>query len=192
MSTQPAGTEAAPHEAGGRTTGVYFRREDYLGFVRRFLIDAIDLPIAVVLSVLALSGAFWLVPGLEEIPDVSLLILCSVWFGYFVLLKRSRFRTPGYVIMGARIVGLTGERPSISSLVARLLFVVGGPLNFVLDVLFLTGDEDRQALRDKFAGTYVVRRHASPAGVGPIVIRTYMFAGMTFLFREVKRIAADA
>jgi hypothetical protein len=66
-----------------------------------------------------------------------------------------------------------------------LVFV--GPLNFVLDLFWLTGDRDRQALRDKFAGTYVIRKDASPAGSGTVVMRTYMFWGMTFLFKEVRR-----
>ena len=44
----------------------------------------------------------------------------------------------------------------------------------------------RQAIRDKFAGTYVVRLDATPAGSAPIRVRTYMFWGMTFLFREVR------
>jgi hypothetical protein len=97
---------------------------------------------------------------------------------------RARLR---YVVAGARIVNLRGEQPSILSLVGRLLFALAGPLNFVFDVLWLTGDGDRQAFRDKFASTYVVRRRATPAGVGKIVMRTYMFSGLTFLFKEVRR-----
>jgi hypothetical protein len=61
-----------------------------------------------------------------------------------------------------------------------------GPLNFLIDLMWLTGDANRQAIRDKFAGTYVVRQDAMPAGTGPILVRTYMFWGMTFLFREVR------
>ena len=126
---------------------------------------------------------------LEDWGGTLLLSCALVWFGYFVLLKGSRFRTLGYVIAAAQIVSLKGERPSILSLTGRLLFALAGPLNFFLDILWLTGDGDRQALRDKFAGTYVVRRHSRPAGVGTIVLRTYMFSGMTFLFKEVRRAA---
>jgi len=104
-----------------------------------------------------------------------------------VLLKRSKFRTVGYVVAGAKIVNLKGERPSILSLFGRLLFAFVGPLNALIDLFWLTGDVDRQALRDKFASTYVVKRNAIPAGTGTIVFRTYMFWGMTFLFKEVKR-----
>jgi uncharacterized RDD family membrane protein YckC len=119
-----------------------------------------------------------------------LLLLCgAVWFAYFVLLKRSTFRTLGYRAAGAQIVNLQGGRPTIPSLLARLFFAFVGPLNCLIDLFWLTGDANCQAIRDKFAGTYVVRQHASPAGTGAIVVRTYMFWGMTFLFREVKAAA---
>jgi uncharacterized RDD family membrane protein YckC len=168
---------------------VYYRREDYLGVARRFLIDLVDFPVALFLS-LSVIGAVWtFVADLEDWGVVLLLLCGAVWFGYFVLLKGSRFRTLGYVIAGAQIVNLKGERPSFLSLTGRLLFALAGPLNFFFDILWLTGDADRQAFRDKFASTYVVRRNARPAGVGTIVFRTYMFSGMTFLFKEVRRAA---
>ena len=168
-------------------TGVYYRPEDYLGVARRLLIDIVDVTVAGPLSVLVFYAAYTPAPDWEHAPGVALLLFAAVWFSYFVLLKRSRFRTLGYKAARARIVNLRGERPSILSLFGRLLFAFVGPLNFVLDLFWLTGDADRQALRDKFAGTYVIRKDASPAGSGTIVMRTYMFWGMTFLFKEVRR-----
>ena len=167
--------------------GAYFIREDYLGVARRLLIDVVDLPVAVALTALALGLARLVAPGLD-VEGVLLLLGGAIFFAYFVLLKRSRFRTLGYILAGARIVDLRGGRPGILRLTARLLFALAGPLNFVFDVLWLAGERDRQALRDKFAGTYVVRQDAVPAGSGPIVLRTYMFWGMTFLFKEVARV----
>jgi uncharacterized RDD family membrane protein YckC len=168
-------------------SGVYYRTEDYLGVTRRLLIDLIDLTAAFALSALVVAAGWATGPYGEHMPAVTLFLCAAVWFSYFVLLKRSRFRTLGYRVAGARIVNLRGSRPSILSLFGRLLFAFVGPLNFLLDLFWLTGDANRQALRDKFAGTYVVREDASPAGAGAIAIRTYMFWGMTFLFREVKR-----
>jgi len=167
-----------------RPFGVYFRREDYLGVARRLLIDAVDLPVAVLLWWLAVTLTR---PLFSDAEGPAFLLLCATCFGYFVLLKRSRFRTLGYVVARARIVSLEGRPPAVMSLVSRLLFALAGPLNFAFDIVWLTGDRDRQALRDKFAGTYVVRRRASPAGSGPVVLRNYMFWGMSFVFREVKR-----
>jgi uncharacterized RDD family membrane protein YckC len=165
--------------------GVYYRREDYAGLPRRLLIDLIDVPVAIVLAVLVIHAVHAVAPALQDSP-VPLLLWAGVWFAYFVLLKRSAFRTLGYKAAGARIVDLAGGRPGIFSLVARLVFAFLGPLNFVTDMFWLTGDPDRQAIRDKFAGTYVIRQHAAPAGAGPIVGRNYMFFGMSFLFREVR------
>jgi uncharacterized RDD family membrane protein YckC len=174
----------------GSASGVYYRREDYLGVAKRLLIDVVDFPVAVALSMLVLRAAAAVVPDLEDVPGAVPLLAGAPWFAYFVLLKRSRFRTLGYVVAGAQIVDLQGTRPGIFQLFGRLLFALAGPLNFVFDLLWLTGDGDRQAFRDKFASTYVVRGNATPAGTGTIVLRTYMFWGMTFLFKEVVRGAA--
>jgi uncharacterized RDD family membrane protein YckC len=170
-------------------SGVYYRREDYAGVARRLLIDLVDFPVAILLCSMVVGAVWVLVADLEDWGGVLLLLCGAVWFGYFVLLKHSRFRTLGYVIAGAQIVNMKGDRPGILSLSGRLLFALAGPINFLFDILWLTGDKDRQAFRDKFAGTYVVRKHSSPAGVGAIVMRTYMFWGMTFLFKEVRRAA---
>ena len=167
-------------------TGVYYHVKDYVGVTRRLLIDLIDVPVAVTLSALVVVPAWTVLPGVDEHPGVALLICGVVWFAYFVLLKRSTFRTIGYIALGAKIVDLRGGQPSILSLLGRLLFAFVGPLNFLIDLFWLTGDANRQAVRDKFAGTYVARLHATPAGSAPIRVRTYMFWGMTFLFREVR------
>ena len=74
----------------------------------------------------------------------------------------------------------------MSSLTFRLMFGVLGPLNWMVDLLWLSGDPHRQALRDKLAGTYVVRKTAEPAGTGKIVRRYYEFFGYNFIFREVE------
>jgi len=150
------------------------------------LIDIIDIPVALVFSALALGALTIIAPAAADSRGAVLLLLGCVWFAYFVVLKHSRVRTVGYMVAGARIVNLKGERPRMASLLARLLFAVVGPFNFLLDLLWITGDPNRQALRDKFARTYVIRTHASPAGAGTIVHRTYMVWGMTFLFQEVK------
>jgi uncharacterized RDD family membrane protein YckC len=165
--------------------GVYYSPQDYVGVFKRILIDAIDIPVALLLSVAVIWSAMRLTDAVEL--EGALALCVGVWFGYFVLLKRSPIRTLGYIVAGARIVDLRGDRPGLLRLSARLLLAVLGPFNFVMDLFWLTGDPDRQALRDKFVGTYVVRRQATPAGSGPIVFRTYMFWGMTFLFKEVAR-----
>jgi uncharacterized RDD family membrane protein YckC len=143
--------------------GVYFRRQDYLGVGRRLLIDVIDFPVAVLLWYAAGQLAR---PLVTEPEGLLLLLLCAVWFAYFVLLKRSRFRTLGYVAAGARIVSLEGGRPGIMSLVARLLFALAGPLNFVIDIAWLTGELDaRPSATSSPAPTWCAGRPCPPGRV---------------------------
>jgi hypothetical protein len=66
------------------------------------------------------------------------------------------------------------------------MFMFLGPLNYLVDLIWLSGDPQKQALRDKFAQTYVIRKEASPAGSGKVVHRQYYFMGCSFLFREIK------
>ena len=163
-------------------TGVYFRRNDYAGFWRRLLIDSVDL-IVIGLVCLTSFAVVWMI---SLSPGLILASWGTAFFSYFVLLKRSRFGTVGYRVGGVRVVGHDGKKPSISSMIFRLLFVVLGPINWVVDLIWLFGDTHRQALRDKLAGTYVVRKDARPAGTGKIVYRWYDIQCYNFLFREVE------
>jgi uncharacterized RDD family membrane protein YckC len=108
-----------------------------------------------------------------------------VAFAYMVLLKRSKWGTLGYRWGGGRIVGLDGRTPGIASLTLRLAFAMIGPVNWVPDMVWLSDDPHRQALRDKFANTYVVKSGATPVGKGRIVFRNYEIICYNFLFREV-------
>jgi hypothetical protein len=66
------------------------------------------------------------------------------------------------------------------------MFGLLGPLNWLLDLVWLSSDAHRQALRDKFANTYVVKVQAQPAGRGKIVFRSYEILFYNCLFREVE------
>ncbi|HEV7243012.1 MAG TPA: RDD family protein [Thermoanaerobaculia bacterium] len=167
--------------------GVIYATKDYLGVGKRLLIDVVDTMVATVASSLLTLLLIMIWPWESTGGLAVLLLLSSIWFAYFVLLKRSRFRTLGYRLAGAKIVNLQGETPSIGSLLIRLLFVVGGPANVVFDLFWIPSDENRQAIRDKFAHTYVVRTAALPTGSGPLVYRTYNMLGTTFYFLEIRR-----
>ncbi len=181
-----------PDPVTSEATGVVYAPQDYVSTPRRLLIDAVDMVTALAAGAIVV----WLVnvlfsPG-DAIFGIALLIFAAVWFVYFVLLKRSRMRTVGYAVAGARIVNLRGERPGIGALTLRLMFVVAGPVNFLVDLVWISGDANRQALRDKFAHTYVIRAGAVPAGSGRVVYRTYTVFGATMLFQEVEPAAAPA
>jgi uncharacterized RDD family membrane protein YckC len=180
-------------EAAGRTCyGVYYSRDDYAGFWRRLAVDFIDfIFLFVVLVVMTIGTAIILPGGGQAMAHVIFWSSIALGFVYLVLFKRSPLRTLGYLLWGVKIVNLQGERPSLWALTIRALFVFIGPLNMLVDLLWLTGDEHRQSLRDKWAHTYVIRNRAVPAGQGPIMWIRYTILGANFLFQEVRAAKSD-
>ena len=63
-------------------------------------------------------------------------------------------------------------------------------MSILFDIVWLGGDPNRQSIRDKFAGTYVIRRKATPAGRGPIEFKIYFMFDYGIIFAEVVRTAA--
>lgn len=180
-------------KTGRLRQGVYYSRNDYAGFWRRLVVDLIDFTLLiVVLITIAIGVALILPPGEQALPHLLFWSAIALGFVYLVLLKRSRFRTLGYLVGGIRIVNIHGERPSIWSLAIRALFAVFGPFNMLIDVMWITTDERRQALRDKFAHTYVILDRAVPLGDGAIVYATYTILGWNFLFAEVRAVKGEA
>lgn len=56
-----------------------------------------------------------------------------------------------------------------------------------IDMLLLSHDRNRQTLRDKILGTYVIRRGARPLGSGPLTYPTFFVGRLSFVFSEVAR-----
>ena len=167
--------------------GQYFRLEDYAPVWLRLLIDSIDL---ITVAAVTVVMAAVLLPSLSK--NAFLLLCVAVWCCYFVLLKRSHLGTVGYRIGRVRIVGLDGKTASLSALTLRFVFMAIGPLNYLFDILWLSTDTHRQALRDKFANTYVVRKRAEPIGAGKLIYRYYHIFGYNFLFREIEPASLSA
>ena len=161
-------------------SGVYFRRDDYASFWRRLAADAVDSTVVAMLCLLTFAG-LW-----DVAPKAVLPVCALIFFCYFVLLKRSSKGTLGYILGGLRITGIDGQRAGLVQLTIRLIFMVLGPVNYLLDLAWLSSDDHRQALRDKFADTYVVLRGAVPVGSGRLIHRYYDILGYNFLFREVE------
>jgi uncharacterized RDD family membrane protein YckC len=170
-------------------SGVWFFPSDYAGFWRRLAVELVDL-VVITIVLLVVSVAIVLLDPSEDLSDRTVLVVLSSWavfvYGYFVLLKRSRLGTAGYRLVGVRIVDAAGRPPGLRAMTFRLLFGLFGPLNIVLDMLWIPSDRHRQTLRDKFAGTYVVKINAEPAGPARVVLRTYYIVGMAFVFRDVE------
>lgn len=178
--------------AGGRLPGAHavcFSPSDYAGFWRRLVVELVDLGTIAVLGVLVAVVVVVVIPA--EAPGDAVLLAgwTALMYGYFVLLKRSRLRTLGYRLARVRLVDVRGRPPGVGALSVRLLFAVAGPINVVLDVLWIPSDRCRQSLRDKIAHTYVVKAHARPAGPALIVYRQYYLMGMSFLFQDLEPLA---
>jgi hypothetical protein len=62
-----------------------------------------------------------------------------------------------------------------------------GPMNYLIDLLWMSSNGSRQALRDQVLGTYVVSSRAKPVGAGPIVWKNCYLMGYAFVVSEVKR-----
>lgn len=94
------------------TRGVYYSRDDYAGFWRRLVVDLIDFAILFIVVVTVTLGAAFILPaGEQAIPHVLFWSGIVLGFVYLVLLKRSRFRTLGYLVGGVRVVSIQGQRP---------------------------------------------------------------------------------
>ena len=106
---------------------------------------------------------------------------------YLTVIKASRLRTVGYRIVGARIVTLKGERPSVFRMTLRLFLWVLGPLNVIADLIWLGVDRDRQSLRDHYTGTLVVKAAAQPIGEGPIHLAYVQAFALSLMLPTVTR-----
>ena len=104
-----------------------------------------------------------------------------------MFVEPSSIGTLGFILTGVKVVNLKGERPSFVRMSFRLFLWVLGPFHPVIDLLWLTGDPDRQTLRDKLAGTYVVRKDAVPCGQGTVRLAHYFLFGLSILFPEVQK-----
>jgi uncharacterized RDD family membrane protein YckC len=167
--------------------GVYYSQQDYASLSRRFMIMAIDIPI---LALIWIAMVFiWELanPDWEELPASLTYIWLAIAYLYLSILRCFEKRTLGNILTGTRIVNLKGISPSLFQMTFRFLILVLGPINFFVDLFWLAGDPNKQTLRDKFAGTYVIRKNAKPLGRGVQQLSHYHFFGFSFLFREVKR-----
>jgi len=175
----------------GTTQGVYYNLHDYAGFFRRIIIMAVD-GFVLLLACQLLTEVSWRVYP-DELTYWRAYYI-SPWvlaYLYLVILKRS-IGTLGYLITRVRIVDMFGNRPSIVRMTGRFIWLLVLPIGFVLDIIWLTGEETRQTLRDKTVGTYVIRKKAKPVGTGKYGIKIMSFMGLCLRLREVEKDSQDS
>ncbi len=179
-------------ERSSSLQAVWFFPSDYVRLWRRLVVELVD-SVVIVVVLLGVTATVVLLDPAEELSDATVAVLISCWavfiYGYFVVLKRSRFGTVGYRLVRVRIVDAYGRPPGLGALTLRLSFGLLGPFNVLLDTLWIPFDRHKQALRDKLAHTYVVKANAEPAGPARVVFRTYSIVGMSFVFQDVEPVA---
>jgi uncharacterized RDD family membrane protein YckC len=179
-------------DSKGLGRGVYYARAAYAGLLTRFLIIVVDFAAILAVGVALYLASYALVPGYDDMMTAFLGSWFIVTYVYLVFVESSSSGTLGFLLAGVKIVNLKGERPSFVRMTFRVLLWVLGPFHPLVDLLWLSGDRDRQTLRDKFAGTYVVRKEAVPCGEGVVRSVHYFLFGFSILFLEVERPRAAA
>jgi len=172
---------------------VCFDRRDYAGPARRVIIVCIDFVAVIALSFGVLIGVWYVCLLRNPRGDLSpqaLWVLPAVAYAYLTLVKRSRIRTLGYILTGVRIVDIRGRRPSLLQMTIRMLPMLPVPWSLLFDLGWIVGEPQRQTLRDKWAGTFVVRRTAKPICTAPVRYKRIGFAGLFLIIPEVGRTRA--
>ncbi len=164
--------------------GVYFALDDYVGIMRRVVILVVDLAVLIVMYIV-FAALFTTLAGDLNGTFILIYLLC-VW-AYLTVIKASRIRTVGYWLTGSRILNLRGKRPSIFRMTFRMLLWAFGPFNLLFDLLWSGIDDDRQTLRDRFAGTCVVKNRAEPIGTAEIHLTYYHALGFALMYPRVMR-----
>ncbi len=170
--------------------GVYYADGDYMGIGRRIVIICVDLTV-IVLGGIALACVLATVfTGVSERAAMRAelygwLFYLALVAAYMTVIKASRIRTVGYRVAGTKIVDLRGRRPSIFRMLFRLSLWVLGPFSFVFDLIWAGIDTDRQTIRDRFAGTCVIRNGAEPVGRGEIHMAYFTAGGFSLFYPHV-------
>jgi uncharacterized RDD family membrane protein YckC len=160
---------------------VTYRREDYAGILRRLASNVIDLA---AIGMLALDVVFTV--ALFKLPVWLDWLWLPLTYLYLIWMKRT-VGTLGYLATGIRIVDLKGQPVGVGVLTFRTAWWIFGPIIVLIDLIYLGGDENRQAIRDKLMQTYVIKRRAQPAGHGERRTVYLTFMCFSLLLLEVPR-----
>ncbi|MBA2117736.1 RDD family protein [Bremerella alba] len=169
----------------------FYDPSDYIGIGRRLLVYLIDSFVMIVVGVplWILVTTLWKFDLLQmDDPNIPFwtIYLISIWV-YLVPIKRSRFGTLGFWLLGINIVSAQGGPPSLLVMTGRMLMWILGPFNFFLDLFWLGLDSERQTLRDCFMGTYLIKRDAKAIGRAPVHLTRYNAMGFALTYPRVCR-----
>jgi uncharacterized RDD family membrane protein YckC len=166
--------------------GVYYKKDDYAGFLKRVVIAIVDLIVLLIAAALSLFVTDYFVHDMNSYLKINFFIVIILSLLYLAILKRTQKGTIGYILTGVKIVNLKGEKPSIFKMVLRASLLVLGPFELVIDIMWLTSEATKQTLRDKYVGTYVVNKAAQPIGKSKLQNASLGVMGWNLLYREIK------
>ena len=179
--SRPSGSIKAK---GGLGEGVYYPATEYAGIGRRLVGLVADLGVILLVGYALLLTLVGDPPHPGEVQNAVLITLAFAYI-YLTVIKPSRLRSVGYWLTGTKVVTLHGQRPSILRMTFRLLLWALGPFNVVCDLIWMGTSDDRQSLRDVYAGTYVVKARAQPVGRGNIHLARYFAFGFALVYPKV-------
>ena len=114
-------------------TGLYYAKGDYIGPGKRLLIWIIDL--CVLGMALWIANVLWY--SLPPTDSTDLPLSCRLvlfTYAYLTAVKASKLRTVGYRAVGAKVLTLKGERPSIWRMTFRLVLLLIVPMKLLGDL----------------------------------------------------------
>jgi uncharacterized RDD family membrane protein YckC len=166
-------------------TGVLFRKSDYVGVIPRVLIDIVDI------AVIGIPGFGTLLVAAsmyreERIMGLLLLVWVILGFLYLGPWKSTGYPTLGYWIFRVKLVNASGNKVDFWQASGRALFLLIGPANYLIDLFWLYGEIPRQALRDKFNGTYLIKKNAVIESKGKLVPKVLHVMGYRVRIEEIE------
>ena len=161
-----------------------YNRQDYCGFWRRWFanfFDAILLGIAYAVLIVILRVITSLLG--TAYPEFSEWVLSTIIFwAYMIWFKGYRGATPGFYILGIRIISINSGVVTIKQIIIRVISSFFSAVSFGLGYIWIAIDANRQAWHDKIAGTYVIRTGAIPVRTielpRPGLIRVKLFTSL--------------
>jgi uncharacterized RDD family membrane protein YckC len=167
--------------------GVLYRKNDYPGFFTRLLIDVVDISAIILFSAISFLTLF---ANVENDLTIGRLLFAYflMGFGYLGPWKATRFPTLGYLVFRVKIVNAMGERINVWQATGRAILMFVGPVNYLFDLIWLYGETPRQALRDKLAGTYLIKKNAQVESSGKIVGKILHVMGYRMRVEEIQKL----
>ena len=163
--------------------GAIYSKDDHIGLWFRILIMIVDSFALFIYGIIV-----YLLFVMFQLPTNYFLFPVFIGaFLYLTIIKASQTGTIAYIMLKTKVVGLDGNPPNLLKMIIRFALLVIGPLEFILDMIWLTGESTKQTLRDKVAGTYVLKSEAEPIEFGVVKYVYLDVLGYAFTVKEVQR-----